>query len=119
MATGFEVALVKPVVDGIIGLFKKSKNSKLQATAEQALTEAIRELLQAPENLKSAEVKIAIAKAAGIINTDLVLAEEMLQKHRAAAKRAPAKKHAPAKKVAAKKAAPKKAAAKKSAAKRV
>ena len=112
MATGFEVALVKPIVDGIIGLFKKSKNSKLKSTAEQALTEAIRELLLAPENLKSAEVKIAITKAAGIINTDLVLAEEMLQRHKVASKKAPAKKHAPAKRAAAKKAPARKAAAK-------
>ena len=113
MATGFEGALVKPVVDGIIGLFKKAKNAKLKSTAEKALGEAIRELLMAPNDLKSAEAKIAVAKAAGIINTDLVLAEEILQKHKVVAKRAaPAKKAAPAKRAApAKKAAPSKRAA--------
>ena len=103
MATGLEGALVKPVVDGIMALFKKAKSSKLKSTAEKALTEAIRELLLAPNDLKSAEAKIAVAKAAGIINTDLVLAEDMLQKHKAAAKKATGKKAATAKKTAAKK----------------
>jgi hypothetical protein len=117
MSTGFESALVKPVVDGILGIFKGAKTAKLKANAEVALAEAIRELLLAPNDLKSPEVKIAIAKAAGIMNTDLLLAEEMLQKHRVAAKKPAAKKPA-AKKPAAKKPAAKKPAAKKAAAKK-
>ncbi len=112
MATGFESALVKPIVDALIGLYKKSKGTKLKSTAQAALAEAIRELLLAPNNLRSAEAKIAVAKAAGIISADLILAEEMIVKHRAAAKPA-------AKKVAAKKPAAKKAVAKKPAAKKV
>lgn len=112
MATGIEGALVKTIVDALIGLYKKSKGTKLKSTAQESLAEAIRELLLAPNNLRSAEAKIAVAKAAGIINSDLVLAEEMLSKHRVAAKPA-------AKKVAAKKPAAKKAVAKKPAAKRV
>ena len=81
MATGFEGALVKPVVDALIAIFKKAKTSKLKGNAEKALSEAIRELLLASPNLKSAEAKIAVVKAAGIINQDLILAEEMVEKH--------------------------------------
>lgn len=100
MVTGIEGALVKPVVDGLISLFKRAKTKSLKANAEIALTEAIRELLLAPSDLKSPEAKIAVAKAAGIINTDLILAEELLQKSKVAAKNpfARAKKAAPAKK---------------------
>lgn len=103
MATGIEVALVKPVVDVLISLFKKAQTKSFKANAEKALTEAIRELLLAPSDLKSAEVKIAVAKAAGIINADLILAEELLQKSKVVAKSpaARAKKAAPAKKTAA------------------
>lgn len=103
MATGFEGALVKPIVDGIVALFNKSKGARLKSTAEQSLTEAIRELLLAPSDLRSAEAKIAVAKAAGIINADLILAEEIVEKHKVATKT-----KAPAKKAAARKAAPKK-----------
>ena len=106
MATGFELAQVKPVVDALIAIFKKAKTFKLKSNANKALSEAIRDLLLASPNLKSAEAKIAVAKAAGIINEDLILAEEMVAKHFAAAKtKAPAKRAA---KVAFKKAAPKK-----------
>ena len=112
MAIGVEGALVKPIVDALIGLYKKSKGTRLKATAEAALSEAIRELLLAPSNLRSVDAKIAAAKAAGIINADLVLAEEMASKHRAAAKK-PAAKKAAAKKPAAKKGGSKEASRKK------
>ncbi len=104
MMTGIEGALVQPVVDALMSLYKKAKSMKLKSTAEAALSEAIRELLQAPSDLKSPETKIAVAKAAGIISEDLVLAEEIVNKHKDAAKKA-----APAKRVAAKKAPAKKA----------
>ncbi|HEY1092546.1 MAG TPA: hypothetical protein VGE47_15730 [Burkholderiaceae bacterium] len=132
MASGIESALVKPVVDALVALYKKARTSRLKSTAEKALAQAIRELLLAPSDLKSAEAKIAIAKAAGLINDDLLLAEDMVVKHKAGAKRGPVLKTAPVKKApakkvaakvpakpAAKKAAAKKAAAKKAPAKKV
>ena len=121
MATGIEGSLVKPIVDALIGLYKKSKNTRLKSTAQTALAEAIRELLLAPTDLRSSEAKIAVAKAAGIINADLILAEEMVFKHKAALKKPAAKKAVAAKKKAAarKPAAKKKTAAKKSAAKKI
>jgi hypothetical protein len=55
---------------------------QLQRNAEAALREAIRELLLANPDENKAAARIAIAKAAGILSEDVVLAEDMLQKHR-------------------------------------
>jgi len=44
-------------------------------------------LLLANPNESKAEARIAIAKAAGILSEDVVLAEDMLKKHRATASR--------------------------------
>ena len=121
-----ETALIKAVVDVLLALFRESNDIKLKRNAEKALREAIRELLLANPDENKAEARIAIAKAAGILSEDVVLAEDMLKKTRAAKtktsgktatgrKRKPApSKHdekAPAKKPAA---APRKPAAKKS-----
>ena len=77
---------------------------------EGALAEAIRELLSAPHDLRSAEAKIEQAKSAGVKGADLALVEEMLAEHKAAhpsslvpsyrgrARTAISKKAAPAKK---------------------
>ena len=78
-----EAALVKPVVDALMGLFRQGEHLKLKRNAEAALREAIRELLLANPDENKAQAKIAIAKAAGILSEDVVLAEDMLQKHRA------------------------------------
>jgi len=79
-----EAALIKPVVDALMALFRESSDIKLKRDAENALREAIRELLQANPDENKAQAKIAIAKAAGILSEDVVLAEEMLNKTRAA-----------------------------------
>ena len=78
-----EAALIKPVVDALMGLFKQGDNLRLKHNAEAALREAIRELLLASPDDNKAEARIAIAKAAGILSEDVVLAEDMLKKHRA------------------------------------
>jgi hypothetical protein len=78
-----EAALIKPVVDALLGLFKQGDNLRLKHNAEAALREAIRELLLASPDDNKAEARIAIAKAAGILSEDVVLAEDMLKKHRA------------------------------------
>jgi hypothetical protein len=82
-----EAALIKPVVDALLGLFRQGENLHLKRNAETALREAIRELLLANPNESKAEARIAIAKAAGIISEDVVLAEKMLNSHRANAAR--------------------------------
>ena len=82
-----EAALVKPVVDALMGLFRQGKDLQLKNTAEAALREAIRELLLANPDENKAAARIAIARAAGILSEDVVLAEDMLRKHRATATR--------------------------------
>ena len=79
-----EAALVKPVVDALMALFRRGENMQLKHNAEAALREAIRELLLANPDENKAQARIAIAKAAGILSEDVVLAEDMLKKTRAA-----------------------------------
>ena len=78
-----EAALVKPVVDALLALFRRGETLHLKHDAEAALREAIRELLLANPDENKAEARIAIARAAGILSEDVVLAEDMLKKHRA------------------------------------
>jgi hypothetical protein len=77
-----EAALIKPVVDALMGLFRQGHDLQLNHNAEPALREAIRELLLANPDENKAAARIAIAKAAGILSEDVVLAEDMLKKHR-------------------------------------
>jgi len=77
-----EAALIKPVVDALMGLFSQGHDLQLKHNAEAALREAIRELLLADPNENKAAARIAIAKAAGILSEDVALAEDMLKKHR-------------------------------------
>ena len=78
-----ESALIKPVVDALMALLSRGEKANLKRNAEAALREAIRELLLANPDENKAEARIAIAKAAGILSEDVVLAEGMLRKHRA------------------------------------
>ena len=78
-----ESALIKPVVDALMALLQRGEKANLKRNAEAALREAIRELLLANPDENKAEARIAIAKAAGILSEDVVLAEDMLEKHRA------------------------------------
>ncbi|NYZ61907.1 hypothetical protein [Luteimonas deserti] len=78
-----EAAFVKPVVDVLLALFQQGNDLKLKSNAQAALREAIRELLQANPDENRAAARIAVARAAGILSEDVVLAEDMLEKHRA------------------------------------
>jgi len=77
-----EATLIKPVVDALMGLFRQGDHVRLKRNAEAALREAIRELLLANPDENKAAARIAIAKAAGILSEDVMLAEDMLRKHR-------------------------------------
>ena len=79
-----ETALIKPVVDALMALLSRGEKANLKRNAEAALREAIRELLLANPDENKAEARIAIAKAAGILSEDVMLAEDMLKKTRAA-----------------------------------
>jgi len=101
-----EAGYIKPLVDAILDLVKKSSKAKLQRDAAKAVSEAIRELLQADPNENAVEAKIAIAKAAGLISHDVLLAGEMLEKVKSNKKKLPSKastKKTTAKSVSAKK----------------
>lgn len=78
-----EAALVKPVVDALMALLNRGEKATLKRNAEAAIREAIRELLLAQPDENKAQARIAIAKAAGILSEDVVLAEGMLERHRA------------------------------------
>ena len=97
-----ESALIKPVVDAIMALLRRGENMQLNRNAEKAVREAIRELLLASPDENKAAARIAIAKAAGLLSEDVVLAEEMLQKHRATKAKTRGKTGSSRKRVAAK-----------------
>ena len=78
-----EAALIKPVVDALLALLRQSNDTQLKRNAAAAVREAIRELLLANPDENKAQARIAIAKAAGILSEDVLLAEDMLNKHRA------------------------------------
>ena len=90
--------LTKPVVDALLKAFDRARDAHLRATARKAIGEAISELIRITPDLSKAEAKIAIARAAGILDQDLFTAERMLKKvrkaNRKAARPGPAKKRA-------------------------
>ena len=93
----FEV-LAKPVIDALMNALERAKDAHLKANARKAVAEAISELIRLHPDVGKAEARIAIAKAAGILDQDLFTAERMLKKvKKAARKSAPPrrrKKHA-------------------------
>jgi hypothetical protein len=97
-----EAALIKPVVDAIMRVLKNREHTRLKLNAEKAIREAIRELLLADPNENEVKAKLAIAKAAGLISSEVLLAKQMLQKVKVAKR--PAKKKAAKKRAARRKA---------------
>jgi imidazolonepropionase-like amidohydrolase len=71
-------SLIKPVVDALVAALKAARGKQLKRSAAKELSAAVRELLKANPNENLAQAKIATAKAAGIINEDLFLAEKLL-----------------------------------------
>src|SRR3546814_5960249 len=59
-AMPIEAALIKPVVDVLMGLFRQGENLRLKSNAEAALREAIRALLLASPDDNKAEARIAL-----------------------------------------------------------
>lgn len=87
--------LAKPVVDALLKAFDRAKDAHLRASARKAIGEAISELIRISPDLNKAEAKIAIARAAGILEQDLFTAERMLKKVKKANRKAgPAKRKA-------------------------
>lgn len=82
--------LAKPVVDALLKAFDRAKDARLRASARKAIGEAISELIRISPDLSKAEAKIAIARAAGILDQDLFTAERMLKKVKKANRKAAA-----------------------------
>src|SRR3977135_3983956 len=64
----------------------RAKDAHLKDNARKAIAEAISELIRIHPDVGKAEVRIAIAKAAGILDQDLFTAERMLKRGKRAAK---------------------------------
>ena len=87
--------LAKPVVDALLKALDRAKDANLRANARTAIAEAISELIRISPDLSRVQAKIAIARAAGILDQDLFTAERMLKKVKKAVRKAgPAKKPA-------------------------
>jgi hypothetical protein len=82
----FEV-LAKPVIDALMNALDRAKDAHLKANARKAIAEAISELIRLHPDVGKAEARIAIAKAAGILDQDLFTAERMLKKVKKAARK--------------------------------
>jgi hypothetical protein len=84
--------LAKPVIDALMRALDRAREASLKKDARKAVAEAISELIRIDADVGRAEARIAIAKAAGILDQDLFTAERMLRKvKKAARKRQPAK----------------------------
>ena len=91
-------ALAKPVIDALMKALDRAKDAHLKDNARKAIAEAISELIRIHPDVGKAEARIAIAKAAGILDQDLFTAERMLKKVKKAARKSaqPRKRKKPA-----------------------
>ncbi len=91
-------ALAKPVIDALMKALDRAKDAHLKDNARKAVAEAISELIRIHPDVGKAEARIAIAKAAGILDQDLFTAERMLKKVKKAARKSaqPRKRKKPA-----------------------
>jgi hypothetical protein len=80
-------ALARPVIDALMKALDRAKDAHLKDDARKAIAEAISELIRIHPDVGKAEARIAIAKAAGILDQDLFTAERMLKKVKRAAKK--------------------------------
>jgi hypothetical protein len=69
---------ISRIVDALMAAIGKGKDYVIKRGARKKLGEAIRELVKITPDTDLASANIAIAKAAGIINTDLFTAERLL-----------------------------------------
>lgn len=88
--------IAKPVIDALMRALDKARDASLKKDARKAVAEAISELIRLDPDLGKAEARIAVAKAAGILDQDLFTAERMLKKVKRAAKKAKPTKRKPA-----------------------
>jgi len=88
--------IAKPVIDALMRALDKARDASLKKDARKAVAEAISELIRLRPDVGKAEARIAVAKAAGILDQDLFTAERMLKKVKKAAKKTKPSKRQPA-----------------------
>lgn len=88
--------IAKPVIDALMRALDRARDASLKKDARKAVAEAISELIRLKPDVGKAEARIAVAKAAGILDQDLFTAERMLKKVKRAAKKARPPKRKPA-----------------------
>jgi len=88
--------IARPVIDALMRALDKARDASLKKDARKAVAEAISELIRLKPDVGKAEARIAIAKAAGILDQDLFTAERMLRKVKRAAKKGKPSKRKPA-----------------------
>jgi len=79
--------LAKPVIDALMRALDRARDASLKRDARKAIAEAISELIRLRPDVNKAEARIAVAKAAGILDQDLFTAERMLRKVKKAARK--------------------------------
>ncbi len=87
--------IAKPVIDALMRALDKARDASLKKNARKAVAEAISELIRLKPDVGKAEARIAVAKAAGILDQNLFTAERMLKKVKRAAKKARPSKRKP------------------------
>jgi hypothetical protein len=88
--------IAKPVIDALMRALDRARDASLKKDARKAVAEAISELIRLTPDLGKAEARIAVARAAGILDQDLFTAERMLKKVKRAAKKTKPSKRKPA-----------------------
>ncbi|HWA14251.1 MAG TPA: hypothetical protein VHA15_14255 [Burkholderiales bacterium] len=79
--------LAKPVIDALMRALDRARDASLKRDARKAVAEAISELIRIDADVGRAQARIAVAKAAGILDQDLFTAERMLKKVKKAARK--------------------------------
>lgn len=72
-------ALARPVIDALMKALDRARDARLKKHARQAVADAIVELIRINPDLDKARARIAVARAAGILDQDLFTAERMLK----------------------------------------
>jgi hypothetical protein len=88
--------LARPVIDALMRALDRAGDASLKKNARKAVAEAISELIRLDPDVGKAEARLAVARAAGILDQDLFTAESMLKKVKKAAKKARTRKRKPA-----------------------
>lgn len=81
-STALRTTLLKPVVAALFARLHQRRRCRMRRSAEQAMREAIRELLLFQPDERRVESRLAQARTSGVPASDIRLAETMLARHR-------------------------------------